>query len=133
MAADIPGAVELGEALLMVERCLFYLLGPWLFLSAARVHPSNLVTWLLQYLANERLWIIYLCTAEWRLLTGVEPLVTRNLAFSLMQSHVENQRSWSTDVWRVHMEPRPLRHSLHASEAQTLEGKSGLLSARLLY
>lgn len=41
----------------------------------------------------------------------MDPLVTRNLAFSLMQSNVENQRSWSTEVggsrwWRVHVELR---------------------------
>lgn len=64
------------------------------------------------------------CFSSWRL---------RDLAFSLMQSNVENQRSCSIDVWHDHMEPRPLRHSLHASEAQTLKGKRGLLSAKLLH
>lgn len=42
----------------------------------------HLGRWLLQYLTAERLWLLYLCTAQRGLLTGVELPVTRNLAFS---------------------------------------------------
>lgn len=32
----------------------------------------DLTGWLLHYVTAERLWLLYLCTAQWGLLTGVE-------------------------------------------------------------
>lgn len=100
MTVDIPGDVELREGpggaggrgrlvdpvevLAIVGEMSVPHAGSMVALSCLPHAFSlpNLARWLFQYLATERLWFGYHCTAQWGLLPGVELHVTRTWVFS---------------------------------------------------